>query len=89
MTTNVTIEDGLAEQLQRAAEESHISFNQALEKAITAGLPHLAPVSARPGKSKPAKEPTNSAADSLQEHVEKLKKIDEDLEIERYLRARQ
>jgi hypothetical protein len=41
MKTEITLNDKLAAKVEEVAKASHLSFNQALEQAVNAGLPFL------------------------------------------------
>jgi hypothetical protein len=54
MKTEVTLNDQLAAKVQDVATASHLTFDEALEQAVNAGLPFLArPAAARPFKVQP------------------------------------
>lgn len=78
MTTEITIDDALAVRLKKIADESHITFTQAVERAISAGLPLV-------GKNE--SKTRNAMADNLDSANSALKQILEDEDLERYRRA--
>jgi hypothetical protein len=78
MTTEITIDDRLAVRVKEIADASHISFAQAVERAIFVGLPYLA----KSDHTKPQK-----VENELDKANAALKQILEDEDLERYRHA--
>lgn len=83
MKTEVMLDDAIAMELQKVAEESHISFGQALQKAVSAGLPSLR----SPKKSGPFRIVTHDFGTPLDDPKALLAKLEEEEDLERYRRG--
>ena len=84
MKTEIVIDDRVARRLSEAAEIAHISFNQAIERAINAGLPALPQKAPKPPTY--VTQPHDFGA-SLDDPKAMLAKLQEEEDIKRYGRG--
>ena len=84
MKTEVTLNDKLAAKVQELATASRLTFDQALEQAVNAGLPFLA----RPAAPQPFKVRPHHFGIALRDPKAVLAAMDEEYDMEKVRRDR-